>query len=507
MATAFYISGPAGSSAASTIRGLTSSGTTYYGAAAGDGIADDGTAIQTVINTVAAAGGGDVYIPSGTYRVTQNGSNPWCLNIPSRVTLKGSGISTVIQKDATLASTPSKSVYLVHIQGNNVKVKDMMLDGNKTTTQWDQNFEHQAGFFIEGSNFVTLQDVEIKNCSGDGIQLYTSLGTGTTNINLSRVYSHDVNRQGMSFTSGDSTVPVESVKIDSCKFYNTSFSCIDSEPGGTGYTSHVLITNSTFDGGPINQGIPVIVGFQSRDWTITNSYLRGDLELALSKDVTIAGNVIDDAYQGGGALFIYERNDNISVVGNVFKSTHTQSLATCIRVESLSVLDQHTTNFSFIGNVVDCSTAPGDIIGMTVKTADGVNINGNTFIGPGIVNAAGWGIALRASTTASDFGVCSVTNNMIYNFGAIGLVVYGASSGSVTSSFQYLNVSNNTFSGNSGSMTKAMSLNNDSLGVLKGLSCLNNYMTGSVTKMFDTVLPGTSSLVPGTANNCGWIVK
>jgi hypothetical protein len=44
--------------------------------AVGDGVADDTTAVQNAINAAAAAGGGTVYFPAGSYRVTPSGGNP-----------------------------------------------------------------------------------------------------------------------------------------------------------------------------------------------------------------------------------------------------------------------------------------------------------------------------------------------------------------------------------------------------------------------------------------------
>ncbi|RJP25903.1 MAG: hypothetical protein C4527_16290 [Candidatus Omnitrophota bacterium] len=52
--------------------------------AKGDGIADDGKAIQNALTAAKEAGGGEVYLPAGTYRIEDH------LSVPSGVTLRGS---------------------------------------------------------------------------------------------------------------------------------------------------------------------------------------------------------------------------------------------------------------------------------------------------------------------------------------------------------------------------------------------------------------------------------
>lgn len=65
----------------------------------GDGVADDTGAIQAALDIIAAAGGGTVYLPRGTYLL----KNP--LFLGSKTTLRGSGKSaTIITKPASVKS-------------------------------------------------------------------------------------------------------------------------------------------------------------------------------------------------------------------------------------------------------------------------------------------------------------------------------------------------------------------------------------------------------------------
>ncbi|SBT65763.1 Pectate lyase superfamily protein [Micromonospora sediminicola] len=67
---------------------------TRFGAV-GDGVADDTVPIQKALDAAAADGGGTVYLPAGTYRVSPQGSNPYTLWLhSSRTILKGAGSSS-----------------------------------------------------------------------------------------------------------------------------------------------------------------------------------------------------------------------------------------------------------------------------------------------------------------------------------------------------------------------------------------------------------------------------
>src|SRR5262245_48891784 len=57
--------------------------------AAGDGRTDDRAAIQSAIDAVAAAGGGCVYFPAGTYVIGPEPSGIGGLQLRSRVALRG----------------------------------------------------------------------------------------------------------------------------------------------------------------------------------------------------------------------------------------------------------------------------------------------------------------------------------------------------------------------------------------------------------------------------------
>lgn len=99
-----------------------------YGAV-GDGLVDDSASIRLAIAAAAAAGGGIVYFPKGTYLISKDGSNAWCIDIGgSNVTLMGvPGASTI----KAAAGMPGSSVAILRInEKNNVTLYGLTVDGN-----------------------------------------------------------------------------------------------------------------------------------------------------------------------------------------------------------------------------------------------------------------------------------------------------------------------------------------------------------------------------------------
>ncbi len=74
--------------------------------ALGDNVTDDSVAIRAAIASVPL--GGDLLFTAGkTYRVSQDGANPWCLLFPAPINVKGFGGHTYIVPLGTVANTVS----------------------------------------------------------------------------------------------------------------------------------------------------------------------------------------------------------------------------------------------------------------------------------------------------------------------------------------------------------------------------------------------------------------
>ena len=118
--------------------------------AVGDNIVNDTAAIQSAINAVSAAGGGTIYLPAGTFRVTTT------INVASNINLVGAGIgTTVIKMDS--ASTAAEVIYGTGL--TNVRIENLSVDANGTARSGNPNV--MGGVRITVSTNVVLEDMEV----------------------------------------------------------------------------------------------------------------------------------------------------------------------------------------------------------------------------------------------------------------------------------------------------------------------------------------------------------
>ncbi|HEX6351425.1 glycosyl hydrolase family 28-related protein [Actinophytocola sp.] len=102
--------------------------------AAGDGVTDDTAAIQSAIDAAAAAGGGVVSFPAGTYKVSiRYGTN--ALTLRANVTLRGAGPNA-----STIRLANAQGEYLGILtsgQGDagGARIEDLCVDQNNTNNQ------------------------------------------------------------------------------------------------------------------------------------------------------------------------------------------------------------------------------------------------------------------------------------------------------------------------------------------------------------------------------------
>ncbi|WPN55379.1 M10 family metallopeptidase C-terminal domain-containing protein [Pseudomonas sp. P9_31] len=159
--------------------------------AKGDGITDDTAAIQRAIDAAAAAGGGQVYMPTGTY-IVSGGVEPsdGCLMLKSNVYLYGDGMGATTVKVADGSDTKITGVIRSAYgeETHDFGVSNLTIDGNRDSTTgkidgWFNGYiPGEAGY---DSN-VTLDSVEIKDCSGYGFDPHEQ----TVNMVIKNSVSH-----------------------------------------------------------------------------------------------------------------------------------------------------------------------------------------------------------------------------------------------------------------------------------------------------------------------------
>lgn len=142
--------------------------------AVGDGVTDDSTALQAIFDAVRLAGGGTVYFPVGTYRVTTHThpvrGGPVANWVGSNTLVRGAGVGATIIKLAN--SQPNDTWILSNYQtsatytDSNISVCDLTIDGNASNQDTAGTVDLQYGLKFHGVNGVTMHNVEVKNVCG-----------------------------------------------------------------------------------------------------------------------------------------------------------------------------------------------------------------------------------------------------------------------------------------------------------------------------------------------------
>lgn len=240
--------------------------------ASGGGIIDDTSALQAALTAANLAGGGMVFIPSGTYLINSTSG----LNVGSNTILKGVGTSSIIK----LKNSNNASGNLVKAQSvSNVWYDSFTIDGNTSGQGSGTNY----GAYFGGVTNGIISNLYVKNTTGVGIHTYNSNGC--------RVVGN--------YSTGNTYHAFECEQMtNSSWMYNRGYANtlhgIIINPGelsGTGSFGLTIVGN-IFDG---NSQYGAAVGVAN-----------GDTSQHLSTDCIFANNIIRNNSQYG--LQIYQQN-------------------------------------------------------------------------------------------------------------------------------------------------------------------------------------------------------
>ncbi len=203
--------------------------------AVGDGVTDDTKAIQKAIDSLASLGGGTVKVPPGVYAINAKIG----LQMKSNVDMYMPDTTSVLQ-----AIPNDTAIYTILrvTDASDVRIMGGKIQGDRyqhlgTTGEWGM------GIGIYGSTNVSITQVNISDCWGDGIYINDnpSKTKASSFITIKKVISRNNRRQGLSI------IKAYAINVSNSKFIYTNGTApqagIDIEPN---YDSahHIFINNT-----------------------------------------------------------------------------------------------------------------------------------------------------------------------------------------------------------------------------------------------------------------------
>jgi polygalacturonase len=292
---------------ANTLPPVRSRGTTVISVkdkgAVGDGIHDDTAAIQAAINALPSTGG-TIFVPAGTYLIDTTKK----INLRSLMLLQMDPAAILKAKTSSVSRA-----YILYANGKtDVEIAGGQLLGERDTHKYltTSTDEWNHGIQLLNCKRVTVRDLRISKCTGDGI----CVGGGSSDVVVENIVSTQNRRQGMSITN------CTNVKVYDSEFSytnGTSPECgIDIEPD-PGYTcSNVWIENCRFNN---NNKYGINIWKNVSNVTVTKSVLEYNGSLGMSTHyctgITLTGNTF--RWNSATGIVINDGTQNLVHSGNL----------------------------------------------------------------------------------------------------------------------------------------------------------------------------------------------
>lgn len=161
---------------------VTTANVKAYGAT-GDGATDDTAFVQAAIDAIEALGGGMLYFPPGTYKVTAE------LTVTQPMVILGAGMGVSLVRATTLGA--SKGVFKV--TSNKVSFRDLTVRGPSVASY----VLDECGIWFYGTSGTPLYDGVVENCEVYDVGSWGILYEYANRSSAVRNYVHDVGYAGI----------------------------------------------------------------------------------------------------------------------------------------------------------------------------------------------------------------------------------------------------------------------------------------------------------------------
>ncbi len=346
--------------------------------ARGDGIADDGRAIQTAIDTASSNGFGKIYIPAGTFFIDQT------ILLRNNTELYGDGEKTILMRGNTKSNVPWYGG--VGFCEKNIGFAGRVLFWNSHYNCGNQNISLHD-FVIDGSLVTSVPE---------SVSIALS---AVENVDISHLIIRNVAQDGIFIRNGGVNTVIHDNIIDGHNLLWNNGGGINIEMHGEG---NIPVTSSA----PVRiERNTIVVRGPSfcKENGLRMCSFDSDCDTSCGDVSNIKG--ISATWVGGQFAPVMEISDNIIKVTN----SHTaivcngcrDSIINSNRIESLSSATQRSGLFSGI-----TSEHPRGGYGRNIT------VSGNTIIGSG---SPGDGRAILLSSNSVDSDLATINENTISN--------------------------------------------------------------------------------------------
>jgi hypothetical protein len=375
-----------------------------YGAR-GDGKTDDTKAVQATIDAAIKLSKPIVYFPAGiyvigSYHLTNNYLENYCIRIHSGITFKGSGNNSVIKLADHIfdkRDTAANAHIFYGINIHTLKFISLLIDMNGVKNLVPESvIKNNMALFVENGSDIDFSNVTIKNCSG-------------TNMIAIRGIGHGVNIKNCFFYNGGNYVGTPAANK-----FQVDFSFIYSEWDSTNIINNhieqqnVGIALSNYTGGIELHG--------SYCYAAGNTIIGCNPGLYISstwhsmEKTTVTNNKIEQCLRGI-AFWVHYPLNNITISNNDITLTYSRLLKPAMNT-GIEIPNGNAEEYSFklannavlnnliiYGNTISASlddTTNDKTVGLLLHSLQNSRIENNTIVGMNyggvVIQGSKWGM-------------------------------------------------------------------------------------------------------------------